>query len=335
MNTVKELIYANAWIRDITASRANSTALKMLAKVAIPKTYRKEMEATAKTYGVSYTQVLALNLSYELAILALMVEQVPSLPDIVKCLGWAARKAKPVGCTTIVVDDGATRFGRNLDWDDSSGYLKASTSTVTNTDSTSVTFEGMTGRLTARRFGKDGDDGYVVAINAVCVDDGAFSMGACPTLLLREVIDTCATYEEAVDKLSTTPLICPVVFTIAASEGRMLAIERSSMSYAHRGPELYEIDDTLIKAHPITSDNNGVMRILVTCNSMRKMGSDGNVSLGELSETSDARYDRVIDGFVLDNKSMPDLLKGAEFGCTVYSATCDLLGPQSPLYYAT
>jgi len=53
------------------------------------------------------------------------------------------------------------------------------------------------------------------------------SMALPPAHLLRIVFETCADFDEAVDKLTHTPIALPVIFTIAGTEpGQTLTIER-------------------------------------------------------------------------------------------------------------
>ena len=163
-----------------------------------------------------------------------MVKSIPTVPEIIKILGTGAREATPVGCTTVcVLDQGVAEMWRNLDWPDPDKAMGKTRYIRKKSQSRDIAFAGMTSMLTAYR---SGDTPYSVAINAVFTDIDDVCMGAAPTMLLRECIETCATYDEAVEMLSKRALLCPVVFTIMSHDGRMLAIERSPQKYAHRHP---------------------------------------------------------------------------------------------------
>jgi len=314
MNDIQNTIYQNKWIRNIVESSTYTTALKLLARRIIPSSYRNEMKQTAKEAGVPYVSVLAINLSYELAIIALMVNKIPTLPEILKILGTAAREATPVGCTTVcILDNGSAEMWRNLDWADPDKALKKTIYLRQTQHSQDVAFAGMTSMLTAYRKGKTP---YSVAINAVFTDIDPISMGAAPTMLLRKCIKTCATYDEAVDMLSKRALICPVVFTIMSHDGRMLAIERSPSRYAHRHPE---------------PSKNGITR-LVTANSLMLIPESKNASLGELGKNSCERYKCALES--IDHGGLEDApftMKYAEFGCTIYTARIEFANQATPL----
>jgi len=163
MNDIQNTIYQNKWIRNIVESSTYTTALKLLARRIIPSSYRNEMKQTAKEAGVPYVSVLAINLSYELAIIVLMVDKIPTLPEILKILAGAAREATPIGCTTAcILDNGSAEMWRNLDWPDPDKAMGKTRYIRKTPESWDIAFAGMTSMLTAYR---KGDTPYSVAIN--------------------------------------------------------------------------------------------------------------------------------------------------------------------------
>ena len=70
MNDIQNILYNAKWVRSIVESTVYTAALKLLAHNIIPERYRNEMKQTAKEAGVPYVSVLAINLSYELYLLA-------------------------------------------------------------------------------------------------------------------------------------------------------------------------------------------------------------------------------------------------------------------------
>jgi hypothetical protein len=313
MNPVQQIIKENSWIKDVTGNAGYRSALFALARLTIPSRFLKEMKQTAKENNTTYAEVLAINLSFELAIVALMVKKVPNLPEILSILGGAAKEAQPIGCTTVgVFKDNTVQFWRNLDWPDPGSHLANNTSIRQTYMFTDVIFPGQTGVLTARRKGKTP---YAVAINAVFVDGDNVTLGASPTMLLREVMETCPTFDEAVEKLSKKALICPVVFTVVSAKGEMVAIERSPLHYAHRYPD---------------QPKNSNTRMIVTTNDVRVMDpGDAGSSLGELADTADSRYENVKTNYLEWDMPMKDVMIDAEFGCTIYTAHTDFTHPHS------
>jgi len=301
MNIVQQIIKAQEWIPDVTGNVIASTALKMLANKVISKKYLSELKLNAQKYDVTYLDMLAYNLSYELPMLALMYDKVPTMMEAVKILGRASKDATPCGCTTVGVHkDGKTVMWRNLDWDDPGGLFTNNSILRDTPTAVDATFPGAVGMLTACRKGE-----YSVAINAVLTEGGSDAIvGTPPTLLLREVIDTCATYDIAVELLCKRELLCPVMFTIVAADGRMQVIERTTSSYGVRGPEKLEA---------------GGVGIIAT-NNTRVLKNEGN--LGELSETSDKRYEQVMDG-INSPTALENVMLDAQFGCTIHTVEVD------------
>ncbi len=309
MNTLQQIIHEQTWIKQATSSLAARTALGIISR-QLPKHIRHEMKQTAKEEDVKYLELLCCNLSYELAIVALSCNKVPKISSLMWSLGHKSMEAAPVGCTTVGIahTNGSVEMYRNLDWDDPNGLLKDNTQEVIFSKSSdrggfsSLTFPGFSGVLT----GKAKNGAYAVAINAVCIETEP-QFGAAPTMLLREVFETCRTYKQAKKMLSETVLMCSVLFTLVGANGKMVTIERSANNYAHR--------------HPVELPDG--RQILITANSCMVMDEGDGSSLGELSETSDERFNDVLKG-AKKGLDIETIMDKAEFGCTIHTAYVDL-----------
>lgn len=183
--------------------------------------YQGELKSWAAALGRSFGDVLLLNCSYELSHLAEVLNPEPG-----------TGLAKAMGCTTGVrwFPGLGMVHVRNLDWGLPLGratrifeYQQGKRSFV------AVGVSGFVGVLSGMLPGA-----YSVAINSAPPDGRPrFSFG--PAFLLREVLETCDTYEEAVDVLSNTPLATSVFYTVCgADKNQACVIERTRKSFAIR-----------------------------------------------------------------------------------------------------
>lgn len=177
--------------------------------------FRGEIDAIADKVGVDAGQVLMANLAYDLT-------------------HW-------VGCSTIAAPtaDGPLH-ARNLDWPFPRGMLRRHTTVVVvrnapRGDWATVTWPGMFGVLSAvsRRFS--------ATINYVQTDDDwtakLGSLAGWPvSWALRRAFDEAKDFDAAVRLLCRTPLLSPVLFTLAGRRNdERVVIERGVSSYAVRG----------------------------------------------------------------------------------------------------
>lgn len=328
---MKELIASQDWIPDLKKNPTARTAIQLLHS-RLPSHVRQEIKIAAAVSGVDHTEAIMANFAYEVALVALAVDRLPSIPEMLRSL--TTTKARPIGCTTLVslraedpqaetLTNRSVDFARNLDWPDRGGVLKKTATVKTYAARNrrameqrgvpptfqSVTFPGYSGVLTGFAPGR-----FAVAINAVMSDESPV-LGAAPTFLLRRVLDECASFDEAVKVLSETPMVTSAAFTIASadqfskSDTGAVVIERTPTRYAHRYPE--RVGD----GHYLLATTNDMRRISTT-----KVPA----ALPGLSETTCRRYDGVFAG-IPAGTPIADVLQEAEFGCTVYRARAELL----------
>jgi acid ceramidase len=174
--------------------------------------YAGEMSAWADALGVSAGLLTVAQCSYELAMAGAYLGSV-------------------FGCTAAVVDRGADRpvHLRFLDWE-LPGMREATAVFEFRGgahDFSVVGLSGFVGALTGIVPG-----GYSVAINqAPASEPPGFDFG--PSFLVREVLETCATYDDAVYALKHTRIAAPVFFTVCGTRpGQGCVVERRRR--AHR-----------------------------------------------------------------------------------------------------
>lgn len=322
--SLKRIVTRQTWIPQVLERPLARQALRML-HASLPSHIQQEMRIASAVSGVPLEQVIACNYSYEVALVA-CAPKLPSLPDLFR--SFADTEARPVGCTTFVVlpeteepaevDDGLI-FARNLDWPDPDGYLRRYTTIEEKTTPypwlmekvgapytwKNITFPGFSGVLTAYA-----EKRFAVALNAIMTEESP-RMGAAPTFLLRKVMDECPTFDAAVAMLSKTPLLTSAMFTVMSASpftgpDDAVVIERSPTRFAIRRPEKVA----------------GNKRLVVATNDTRKMATDGKSVLPNLGESSCRRYDSVYEG-VAAGLPVRDILKNAEFGCTIHSVTVE------------
>lgn len=175
--------------------------------------YAEEIEALADWAGYDVGLMCMMQCSYELSHLA---EYAGSM----------------LGCTAGVVRD--PKLGmihlRTMDWDIPaiSGATRLIRFIRGKREFVAVGIAGFVGVLSGMVPGA-----YSVTLNAApCSEFPGFS-GLAPAMLLRDVLESCDTMDEAVYTLSRTKLAAPVFFTVCGTDGA-LVIERTRGSYGIR-----------------------------------------------------------------------------------------------------
>lgn len=130
--------------------------------------------------------------------------------------------------------------GRNLDWPDASNVLKAATITEFAKNSVgeyyTVGFSGQAGVLTGVACER-----FSVSINAVFTDK--VGVGQSPVFLLRQVLDECATFDQALKRLCKTKLVVGCLFLLTdggVTPGKVVVIERTPDRFLIRREKEYK-----------------------------------------------------------------------------------------------
>ena len=207
-----------------------------------------EVDAIAALTGVPAEAGLLVNLSY----------------DVTKVL-W--------GCTAFAVDtpDGPLH-ARNLDWWTENGLLSQKTLLINyrrgDRSCRVVGWPGFLGALSGLAPGR-----FAVTLNAVLSDEPA-QMAPPITFLLRSVLTTAATYQDAVAMLTDAPIATDCLLLVTGTQpGEMAIIERTPTRAALRHPE------------------NG---FLIVSNDYRALGVKPDMAAEqELQATSCGRFARV------------------------------------------
>jgi len=186
--------------------------------------YRGELAAWSKAVGCSPGELTLLNCQYELSHLAERSgAMAQGAPD------WL-RKLLRLGCTAGAVRLGSKRVVhvRNMDWP--LKLMGKATRIFRFVDGerefVSVGVPAMVGALSGMVPG-----GYSATIDyAPPTFMPGFDFG--PLFLLRRVLETCDTYEEACYALSHTKLSANVLFMVCSADGSACTIERTRNAFA-------------------------------------------------------------------------------------------------------
>lgn len=204
----RELI--EVYLRDLGLDADFLDALEASAKSVVPPDYFEELLALAKTVNVAPKQILASNLYY----------------DALK-LVW--------GCTAFAVETEAGPIhARNLDWGTENRLLNVTTlvTRFTNApagDFLTVGWPGFVGALSGVAPGR-----FAVTLNAVLSDD-APAVATPVVFLLRQVLETAVTFDEAVGRLRSTPIASDCLLLVSGPrESEMVVIERTPTRHAVR-----------------------------------------------------------------------------------------------------
>jgi hypothetical protein len=186
--------------------------------------YWGEIAAWADAVGVSPAEVTFLNCQYEMSHFsergATLRQRLPA---------WL-QKLVPFGCTAgaVRIDDGRVIHVRNMDWPLKPIGMATRIFRFVDGDREFVTvgLPGLVGALSGMVPGA-----YSVTINyAPAAYLPGFAFG--PLFLLRQVFETCDTYEEACYALSHTKLSAGVFFMVCSANGKACVIERTRNAFA-------------------------------------------------------------------------------------------------------
>lgn len=211
----KALNDAYAAIDNVTPrwvpARVKNFAFKTVSK-AVAYAYRfaggryfSEMAEWAKALEISSAEAVLLNCTYELSSM----------------------------CTAGVLNSPTLGMVhvRNLDWP-LTGIGNATRLFRFHTDTHEFVVVGILGHVGV--FSGMIPGSYSVTINWA-PPEGTPTLDFGPSFLLREVLETCQTYSEAVYALTHTPLSSPVFYLVCGSEpGQACVVERTKRSYAIR-----------------------------------------------------------------------------------------------------
>lgn len=163
---------------------------------------------------------------------------------------WFLNGSYEWGCTSIARDDGVPWLARTLDWPfpGLGRHVEVAHMAGPAGEFYSVTWPGFVGTLTAMAPGR-----FAAAINQAPLwrrtrhpwlrlwDIGLNALATWPLRhippdqLLRQVFETCASYEEAKARLEKTPVARPVIYTLAGcAAGERCVIERTEEGFATR-----------------------------------------------------------------------------------------------------
>jgi hypothetical protein len=351
MNTIlRDIVDRQTVIQELKKLPMARKAVEFYASQALDPHVKDEMKRTAKVSGVPYFDILCVNLSYEIAILATTPGEF-DLSGLWKSLSGVP--ATRVGCTsfaywtTDVVPDlcggelrvnGDVTFARNLDWPDPDGLLKKHTflqhhtggpvskgmfkGTKTVKPFQSLTFPGYSGVLTGYAPGR-----FAIALNAV-MNDGPITMGAAPSFLTRKVMEECETFEDAMRMLARTPLVCGALFTLVngrecAGKSSAVVVERSASKYAIRRAEQFGDDFVVVATNDYIS--------------MNEFGTSAKQLASDIGASSCKRYNGVLDGikaareileipqgYPIPRDEIRAIMRDQEFGCTIHAALFDM-----------
>jgi hypothetical protein len=260
----------------------NRAAVEAVAGWTVVRSVRQEIQDLSEILGVDQGSLKLINLYYDLANLVFRSPKLPSASDVPTLLLETFKKARPFACTAFafVGPDGKPWHARNLDWwsrDErrlASGSLLIDYKTDTGAEFTVLGWPGLSGALTGVRKGA-----FTVSLNTVCSNE-PFTPGASLPILIREVLEECATYQDAVRRLSETRLLSDGLLLVTGTEpGEMVVIERSPSRYAHR-----------------YSDSSG---LLVVTNSYKRIATGETSAPRELAQSADNREAGVCDGCAL------------------------------------
>jgi len=210
--------------------------IKLLATRITPKSLRREILDHATLLDLDPDQLLALNLYYDLVLVALNFRGQADVHKLLRQSAVAFIRGQPFGCTAFafVNTAGHPMHARNLDWPCEGRVLEKGTAIFDHQLSSgrfqSVGWPGFVGSLTGIRPGA-----FTVSVNMVST--GRFSVGLPVPMLVRKALEVADSYTAAVKLLSETKVMSEVIFLVTGTiPAEMVVIERSPDSFAHRGP---------------------------------------------------------------------------------------------------
>lgn len=233
--------------RDLGLDAEMSMLLLAVANQIFPDEYRLEIEGMSERTGIDFADGLLLNLYY----------------DALKTI-W--------GCTAFSLDTPTgSLHARNLDWWTDESLLSRTTqvSHFINGpagDFYTVGWPGFVGALSGFAHER-----FAVSINSVLSDDSP-EISLPVVSLLRRVLETCRSFDEAVAQLVRTEIASDaIVLVTGTKKAERVVIERTPTRHALRNTD----GDALVAANDYLSIQH----------------ASSSVS-GDLSESSCGRFDR-------------------------------------------
>lgn len=239
---------AEFYYRDLASATEMLGQIEMLAEQIIPPDYLSEMRALAEMANIPLGKVVLCNGYY----------------DLIKPL---------IGCTGFAYNgpDGPVHT-RNLDWWTENSLLSDCSELFYFTgapagDFYAISWPGYVGVLSGMAHGR-----FAVTLNAVLSDD-PFEMATPVSLRLREALESCQTYDEAVSFLQKVTLPSDCLLLVSGPKtGQYCVIERTPKRQATRKAE------------------NGLVAVT---NDYKSLNLKGGELEGDLQQTSDGRYKRI------------------------------------------
>jgi acid ceramidase len=205
------------YIRDMGGIAAFGPLLSSYRDGFVEPEYLEEMRGVARVLDAPDDEVVLANLYYD------------AMKLILSSSGFA--------CTGFVVDTPAGPLhARNLDWMTADNLLATETQVVTFHRGgaplyRTVGWPGFIGCFSGLAPGRFG-----ITLNAVASDDPP-ELAAPIALVLRRVLETAPTFDDAVAALRDTPLVGDALLLVSGvHEGQMAVVERAPPRPAGRGP---------------------------------------------------------------------------------------------------
>jgi len=238
------------YVRDLGGLDEFGDLLSAYRDAFVAPAHVAEMRALARRLGRTEGEILLCNLYY----------------DALKHV---------LGCTAFAIDtDDGPLHARNLDWDTANGMLGRFTLMTEYRRGGAVHFvvvgwPGYAGALSGVAPGR-----FAVSLNAVLSAEPA-ALAPPVTFLIRDVLDTARDFEEAVSRLSNTPVTSDSLLLVTGTRrGEMVVIERSPTRAAVRGAEA---------------------GLVAVTNDYRALASEAGARVDhELADTSCDRFDRAV-----------------------------------------
>jgi acid ceramidase len=236
---------------DLGVDADTMATVAALAPAIIPDALLAEMDGIGARLGATLPQVLLANLHY----------------DVLKVV---------LGCTAFAIDTpSGPLHARNLDWWTTGRALNDAT-VVTRFingaagEFVTVGWPGFVGAFSGVANGR-----FAVTLNAVLSDEpGQVTMPV--VMLIRQVLETAVTFDEAVDRLSRTTIATDCLLLVTGTnDGEMVVIERTPTRHARRAP---------IAGEPLRVTNDYIL-----------IDADSGEPANELMQTSCSRYDRIAE----------------------------------------
>jgi acid ceramidase len=242
----------DCYLRDLGGLGAFAPLIESYAEAFVSSDHRTEIASIAQIVGRPEAEVLLANLYYE-----------------------AFRQL--MGCTAFACDgpDGPIH-ARNLDWWTDDQMLARLTCVVRTRGGAAVgpyqvvSWPGFIGALSGLAPGR-----FAISLNAVISKERP-SLAAPIVLLIRQALETCADFGEAVSLLERSPIAADCLLLITGTQmGEMAVIERTSTRAAIRGPE---------------------RGFVAVTNDYKSLDAAGSAMVGNrLQETACGRFDRTVE----------------------------------------